>query len=167
MPHFHVPLQSGSPALLRKMRRRYTLEEYADRINQIKTQMPHAAIGADVIVGFPGETDAAFQETVEFLQEQEVSYLHVFTYSEREDTDALQLPNPVPQRVRNERNKHLRNLSFRKEQHFESTQQGQTRWVLFETANREGMMEGYTDNYIRVKTPYREEWKNTLVHWTL
>lgn len=167
MPHFHVPLQSGSPAILRKMRRRYTREEYADRVHQIKTHMPHASIGADVIVGFPGETDAAFQETLEFLHEQEISYLHVFTYSEREHTDALQLPNPVPQRVRNERNKILRNLSFQKEQYFECTQQGQTRFVLFETANREGMMEGYTDNYIRVKTPYRDEWKNTLVPWTL
>jgi threonylcarbamoyladenosine tRNA methylthiotransferase MtaB len=133
----------------------------------IKTFMPHCAIGVDVIVGFPSEGDAEFQETLDFLHGLDVSYLHVFTYSERDHTKALDIRPVVPVPVRQERNKILRNLSFMKLRHFEEQHQGQTRKVLFEHQDREGMMEGYTDNYIRVSTPYRAEWVNQLVDWRI
>jgi threonylcarbamoyladenosine tRNA methylthiotransferase MtaB len=167
MPHFHIPLQSGSNKILGLMRRRYKRELYAQRVHWIKSRMPAAAIGVDVIVGFPGETDLEFKETFDFLHELDVSYLHVFTYSERDNTHALNLPGVVPQAVRQERNKQLRNLSFMKMQYFSQQQEGTSRSVLFEKAPKENMMEGYTDNYIRVQTPYRSEWVNTLVEWTL
>jgi threonylcarbamoyladenosine tRNA methylthiotransferase MtaB len=167
MPHFHIPLQSGSNKILGLMRRRYKRELYAQRVNWIKSRMPAAAIGVDVIVGFPGETDLEFKETFDFLHELDVSYLHVFTYSERDNTHALNLPGVVSQAVRQERNKQLRNLSFMKMQYFSQQQEGTSRPVLFEKAPKENMMEGYTDNYIRVQTPYRSEWVNTLVEWTL
>jgi len=167
MPHFHIPLQSGSNAILGKMRRRYRRELYAERVEMIKTFMPHCAIGVDVIVGFPSEGDAEFQETWDFLHGLDVSYLHVFTYSERDHTKALDIRPVVPVPVRQERNKILRNLSFMKLRHFEEQHQGQTRKVLFEHQDREGMMEGYTDNYIRVSTPYRAEWVNQLVDWRI
>jgi threonylcarbamoyladenosine tRNA methylthiotransferase MtaB len=167
MPHFHIPLQSGSNAILGKMRRRYRRELYADRVAQIKSVMPHCAIGVDVIVGFPSESEAEFNETRDFLHSLDVSYLHVFTYSERDHTKALEITPVVPVPVRQERNKILRNLSFMKLRHFEEQHAGQTRKVLFEHQDREGMMEGYTDNYIRVSTPYRAEWVNQLVDWKL
>lgn len=167
MPHFHIPLQSGSDKILGLMRRRYKRSLYAERIALIKQLMPHASIGVDVIVGFPGETDADFQETFDFLHALDISYLHVFTYSERDHTKALEIKPVVPISVRNERNKILRNLSYMKQQYFAQQHANTTRPVLFEAFNKEGMMEGYTDNYIRVSTPYRQEWANQLVNWTL
>jgi threonylcarbamoyladenosine tRNA methylthiotransferase MtaB len=167
MPHFHIPLQSGSNEILGLMRRRYRRELYTERVGLIKTLMPHCAIGVDVIVGFPGETDKHFQETFDFLHELDVSYLHVFTYSERDHTKALEIQPVVPIPVRNERNKTLRNLSYMKLQYFTQQQSGQTRKVLFEGFDKHGMMEGYTDNYIRVSTPYRGEWANQIIDWEL
>jgi len=167
MPHFHIPLQSGSNKILGMMRRRYKRELYADRIARIKTLMPHAAIGADVIVGFPGETEEDFKETFDFLHAIDVSYLHVFTYSERDNTRALEIKPVVPVSIRNERNKILRNLSFQKLQYFTALQSGQTRKVLFERSKSQDMMEGYSDNYIKVTTPYRSEWANQIVDWRL
>ena len=167
MPHFHVPLQSGSNAILKSMRRRYLRELYEERVAWIKAAMPHACIGADVIVGFPGETDMHFQETFDFLHRLDISYLHVFTYSERDNTHALNIQSIVPVHVRNERNKTLRNLSFMKMQHFTALHQGSTRAVLFESEEKNGMMEGYTDNYIRITTPYRAGWANQIVDWNL
>jgi len=167
MPHFHIPLQSGSNRILGLMRRRYRKELYADRIGRIKTLMPHCAIGADVIVGFPGESDDDFKETFDFLHSLEVSYLHVFTYSERDKTRALEIKPVVPMGVRHERNKALRNLSFMKMQYFTQLHAGQTRKVLFEGHQKQSMMEGYTDNYIKVTTPFRQEWVNEIIDWKL
>ncbi|HXB05768.1 MAG TPA: tRNA (N(6)-L-threonylcarbamoyladenosine(37)-C(2))-methylthiotransferase MtaB [Puia sp.] len=167
MPHFHIPLQSGSNRILGAMRRRYKRELYAERVRRIKSVMPHCAIGVDVIVGFPGETDELFRETVDFLLELDISYLHVFTYSERDKTKALELSPVIPIAVRNERNKFLRNLSHRKMQDFIRRHEGQTRKVLLEGHVKTAMMEGYTDNYIKVTTPYREEWVNRILDWTL
>jgi len=167
MPHFHIPLQSGSNKILGMMRRRYKRELYADRVKLIKTLIPHCAIGVDVIVGFPGETEEEFKETFDFLHSLDVSYLHVFTYSERDNTHALTLDPVVPMNIRHERNKTLRNLSYMKMQYFTQQHTGQTRKVLFEHNNKNGMMEGYTDNYIKVSTPYRSEWENEIVDWKL
>ena len=167
MPHFHVPLQSGSNPVLAAMRRRYKRELYAQKVQLIKTMMPHACIGVDVIVGFPGETEEQFNETFTFLQELPVSYLHVFTYSERDNTHAITLGPVVPIQKRNERNKILRNLSYAKTQAFTQQHIGQTRKVLFETANKNGMMDGYTDNYIKITTPFRKEWENEIVEWVV
>jgi threonylcarbamoyladenosine tRNA methylthiotransferase MtaB len=167
MPHFHIPLQSGSNRILGLMRRRYRRELYAERVKLIKTLMPHAAIGVDVIVVFPGETDEDFQETFDFLHELDVTYLHVFTYSERDNTHALTLGPVVPVHVRHERNKTLRNLSFMKQQYFNQQFAGSTRKVLFEENEKSGMMEGYTDNYIKVVAPYKQEWVNQIVDWKL
>ncbi len=167
MPHFHIPLQSGSNRILGLMRRRYKRELYAERVSQIKTVMPHCAIGVDVIVGFPGETEYDFRETVDFLSELDISYLHVFTYSERDNTRALEIKPVVPVTVRNERNKVLRNLSYLKMQDFTRQHEGQTRKVLFEKEARGVMMEGYTDNYIKITTPYRAEWANRVVEWRI
>lgn len=167
MPHFHIPLQSGSNEILGLMRRRYKRELYAERVALIKKLMPHCAIGVDVIVGFPGETDAHFQETFDFLHSLDVSYLHVFTYSERDHTKALEIKPVIPIHIRNERNKTLRNLSYMKMQYFTEQHHGQTRKVLFEAFEKNGMMEGYTDNYIRISTPYRKEWANQIVDWRI
>ena len=167
MPHFHIPLQSGSNKILGLMRRRYKRELYAERVAEIKKQIPHACVGVDVIVGFPGETDEQFKETFDFLHSIDVSYLHVFTYSERDNTLAVTMPDVVPQVIRNERNKTLRNLSFMKMQHFTAAHNGEIRKVLFEHADKNGMMEGYTDNYIRIQTPFRAEWVNQLIDWKL
>jgi threonylcarbamoyladenosine tRNA methylthiotransferase MtaB len=167
MPHFHIPLQSGSNRLLGSMRRRYKRELYAERVQHIKNRMPHCAIGVDVIVGFPGETDELFRETVDFLHDLDVSYLHVFTYSERDNTKALELEPVIPISIRQERNKFLRNLSYRKMQEFTRLHEGQTRKVLLEGHVKTPMMEGYTDNYIKVTTPYREEWANRILDWKL
>ena len=167
MPHFHIPLQSGSNEILGLMRRRYKRELYTERVQQIKALMPHCAIGVDVIVGFPGESDAHFQETFDFLHSLDVSYLHVFTYSERAGTKALDIKPVIPVSVRNERNKTLRNLSYMKLQHFTAQHNGQSRKVLFEAHQKNGMMEGYTDNYIRIHTPFRQEWANQIVDWTV
>lgn len=167
MPHFHIPLQSGSNEVLGAMRRRYKRELYAERVSLIKKLMPHCAIGVDVIVGFPGETDALFQETFDFLHALDISYLHVFTYSERDHTHALTLGPVIPMQIRNERNKTLRNLSYMKMQYFTQQHSGETRKVLFEDHNKNGMMEGYTDNYIRISTPYRADWANQIIDWVL
>ena len=167
MPHFHIPLQSGSNKILAAMRRRYKRELYAEKTGLIKAMMPHACIGVDVIVGFPGETEEAFAETLAFLQELDISYLHVFTYSERDNTHALTLGPVVPIHTRNERNKILRELSYAKTQAFTQKHIGQTRKVLFESANKNGMMEGYTDNYIKIMTPYKKEWENEIVEWVI
>ena len=167
MPHFHIPLQSGSNKILGLMRRRYKRELYTERVGLIKTMMPHCCIGVDVIVGFPGETDEDFKETFDFLHSLEISYLHVFTYSERDNTHALSLKPVVPMHVRHERNKSLRNLSYMKMQFFTEQHAGQTRKVLFEGHVKNGMMEGYTDNYIKITAPYRKDWENEIVEWTI
>lgn len=167
MPHFHIPLQSGSNEILGMMRRRYKRELYAERVQMIKELMPYCAIGVDVIVGFPGETEAHFEETHRFLHALDVSYLHVFTYSERENTKALEIKEVVPMNIRHERNKALRNLSYMKMQYFTEQHIGQTRKVLFEGHSKNGMMEGYTDNYIRISTPLKTEWVNNIVDWTI
>jgi threonylcarbamoyladenosine tRNA methylthiotransferase MtaB len=173
MPHFHIPLQSGSDAVLKLMQRRYTRDLYLERVQHIKKIMPHACIGVDVIVGSPGETEDYFKESLDFIHALDISYLHVFTYSERAATKALTIKPVVPIPIRQERNKILRNLSYQKLQYFTAQHLGETRKVLFESprANKENptelMLEGYTDNYIRIETPYREEWSNQLVDWTL
>lgn len=167
MPHFHIPLQSGSNKILGLMRRRYKKELYAERVALIKALMPHCAIGVDVIVGFPGETDDDFKETFDFLHTLDISYLHVFTYSERDETKALEIKPVVSMQVRHERNKTLRNLSFMKLQYFTRQHLGQQRKVLFEGHLKNGMMEGYTDNYIKITTPARPEWVNQVIDWTI
>jgi threonylcarbamoyladenosine tRNA methylthiotransferase MtaB len=167
MPHFHIPLQSGSNDTLAAMRRRYKKELYAEKVALIKKFMPHCCIGVDVIVGFSGETNEHFAETVEFLRRLDISYLHVFTYSERDNTHALSIQPIVPIHIRNERNKILRNLSYEKMIAFTNKHQGQTRKVLFESANKNGMMEGYSDNYIKVTAPYKAEWENSIVDWEM
>jgi threonylcarbamoyladenosine tRNA methylthiotransferase MtaB len=149
------------------MRRRYQKELYQERVDLIKQLMPHCAIGVDVIVGFPGETDKHFQETFEFLHQLDVSYLHVFTYSERTATKALDIQPIIPMAVRNERNKILRNLSYQKLQYFTQQHYQSTRKVLFENFEKNGMMEGYTDNYLRISTPFRNEWANQIIDWKI
>ena len=167
MPHFHIPLQSGSNRILGLMRRRYKRELYADRVKLIKALMPHCCIGVDVIVGFPSETDQDFHETFEFLHSLDISYLHVFTYSERDNTHALNIKPVVPKNLRHERNKILRNLSYMKMQYFIQQHSGETRKVLFEGRDNNGMIEGYTDNYIKVIAPYKNEYVNQIVDWTI
>ncbi|MFZ9742304.1 MAG: tRNA (N(6)-L-threonylcarbamoyladenosine(37)-C(2))-methylthiotransferase MtaB [Chitinophagaceae bacterium] len=167
MPHFHIPLQSGSNIILGKMRRRYKRELYAEKVSTIKSLMPECAIGVDVIVGFPSEGEEEFQETFDFLHSLDVSYLHVFTYSERDNTKALEINEVVPIQIRNQRNKILRNLSYQKLQYFTASQQGSKRKVLFEQENKNGMMEGYTDNYLRISTPFRSDWENQEIEWQL
>ena len=154
VPHFHVPLQSGSNKILRKMRRRYLRELYEDRVAKIKQLMPQCCIGVDVIVGFPGETDEDFLETYHFLKELPVSYLHVFTYSERPNTDADEMDEVVPMRVRNERSKMLRSLSEKKKRAFYEENVSREEVVLFEKDIHDGLMEGFTDNYVRVVAKY-------------
>lgn len=167
MPHFHIPLQSGSNKILGLMRRRYKRELYADRVSHIKKLMPHCAIGVDVIVGFPGETDSEFKETFDFLHQLDISYLHVFTYSERANTFALDLQGIVPQNIRHQRNKILRNLSYMKMQYFTNAHIGESRKVLFEGNNKLGMMEGYTDNYIKITAPLKDDWVNQVLDWKI
>ncbi len=167
MPHFHIPLQSGSNKILGLMRRRYKSELYSEKVSLIKKLIPHCCIGVDVIVGFPGETETYFNETVDFLQALDISYLHVFTYSERANTLADSMNSVVPIVTRNERNKMLRNLSYQKMQYFTNQHVGNTREVLFETHNKNGMMEGYTDNYIKITAPFKKEWENNIVPWKI
>jgi threonylcarbamoyladenosine tRNA methylthiotransferase MtaB len=154
MPHFHVPLQSGSDTILARMRRRYRRSLYADRVDRIRRLMPHACIGVDVIVGFPGETDELFKETYQFLNELDISYLHVFTYSERANTLAATMDGSVPGHVRAERSKMLHILSDKKRRHFYEQFVGTSRPILFEREVDEGNLFGFTDNYIKVTTPY-------------
>jgi len=162
VPHFHIPLQSGSNEILKKMKRRYLREVYTERVNKIREVMPHACIGVDVIVGFPGETDENFLETYNFINEMDISYLHVFTYSERDNTEAAVMPDVVPMNVRNKRSKMLRGLSVKKRRAFYESQIGTDRTVLFESENKEGYIHGFTENYVKVKTPWNPELVNTL-----
>ncbi|WP_406683117.1 tRNA (N(6)-L-threonylcarbamoyladenosine(37)-C(2))-methylthiotransferase MtaB [Seonamhaeicola sp. MEBiC1930] len=162
VPHFHVPLQSGSNEVLKKMKRRYMKELYIDRVAKIKEVMPHACIGVDVIVGFPGETDEHFLETYNFLNGLDISYLHVFTYSERDNTEAAEMDGVVPNNVRSKRSKMLRGLSVKKRRAFYEGQIGSKRTVLFESENKEGFIHGFTENYVKVKTPWNPELVNTL-----
>ncbi|GAB5564552.1 MAG: tRNA (N(6)-L-threonylcarbamoyladenosine(37)-C(2))-methylthiotransferase MtaB [Winogradskyella sp.] len=162
VPHFHVPLQSGSNDILKKMKRRYMRELYVDRVTKIKEVMPHACIGVDVIVGFPGETEEHFLETYNFLNELDISYLHVFTYSERDNTEAAAMDGVVPKNVRAKRSKMLRGLSAKKRRAFYENQIHTERTVLFESENKEGYIHGFTENYVKVKTPWNPELVNTL-----
>jgi len=161
VPHFHVPLQSGSNQLLKLMRRRYMKELYQDRVAHIKEKMPNACIGVDVIVGFPGETDAIFLETYEFLNALDVSYLHVFSYSERPNTVAATMNGKVPKNVRSKRSKMLRGLSAKKRRAFYESQLGTVQSVLFEGENKDGYIHGFTRNYVKVKTPWNPALVNT------
>lgn len=149
------------------MRRRYKKELYAERVGLIKILMPHCCIGVDVIVGFPGETEEDFKETFDFLQQLDISYLHVFTYSERDNTPAMEMKPVVSLKVRQERNKVLRNLSYQKMQEFTNRHIGETRKILFESKNSNGMMEGFTDNYIKIAIPFKKEWENNIVSWKI
>lgn len=160
--HFHVPLQSGSDAVLKRMKRRYLSKLYVDRVNKIKEVMPNACIGVDVIVGFPGETDEDFLETYNFLNNLDVSYLHVFTYSERANTEALEMSDVVPKSVRVKRSKMLRGLSVKKRRAFYESQIGTKHSVLFEGENKEGYIYGFTENYVKVKTPWNPDLVNTI-----
>ena len=162
VPHFHIPLQSGSDRILKKMKRRYLKALYEDRVHEIKKRMPDACIGVDVIVGFPGETEEDFLETYRFLNELDISYLHVFTYSERDNTPAAAMENPVPQNVRKKRSKMLRGLSAKKRHAFYEGQLGKLGTVLLEGENRAGYMYGFTENYLKIKTPWNPYLVNTL-----
>ncbi|HLV23891.1 MAG TPA: tRNA (N(6)-L-threonylcarbamoyladenosine(37)-C(2))-methylthiotransferase MtaB [Moheibacter sp.] len=156
VPHFHIPLQSGSDEILKKMKRRYLTNLYLDRISKIREVMPHACIGVDVIVGFPGETEEHFLETYNFLNELPISYLHVFTYSERDNTEAIHFEGVVPQNIRKQRNKMLRILSEKKRLAFYQSQLGTTQKVLWEADNKNGKMHGFTENYVKVETDFSE-----------
>jgi threonylcarbamoyladenosine tRNA methylthiotransferase MtaB len=162
VPHFHIPLQSGSNDILKLMKRRYQREIYTERVNKIREVMPHACIGVDVIVGFPGETDAHFLETYRYLNEMDISYLHVFKYSERDNTEAAAMTGVVPENIRVKRSKMMRGLSVKKRRAFYESQLGSTRTVLFESENKEGYIHGFTENYVKVKTPWNPELVNTL-----
>ncbi|MDC1236936.1 tRNA (N(6)-L-threonylcarbamoyladenosine(37)-C(2))-methylthiotransferase MtaB [Polaribacter sp.] len=167
VPHFHIPLQSGSDELLKKMKRRYLKDTYTNRVSRIKKTMPNACIGVDVIVGFPGETDALFLETYNYLNDLDISYLHVFTYSERPNTEAVALNGIIPKKVRAKRSKMLRGLSAKKRRSFYESQLGNSLTALFESENKEGYIHGFTENYVKVKTPWNPELVNTLHEITL
>ncbi|WP_372919748.1 tRNA (N(6)-L-threonylcarbamoyladenosine(37)-C(2))-methylthiotransferase MtaB [Salegentibacter sp.] len=162
VPHFHIPLQSGSDEILKQMRRRYLSDLYIDRVARIKSTMPDACIGVDVIVGFPGETDEHFLETYNFLNELDISYLHVFTYSERDNTPAAEMQDVVPTKVRKKRSKMLRGLSVKKRRAFYESQLGKEFTVLFEGENKEGYIHGFTENYVKIKAPWDPALVNTL-----
>jgi threonylcarbamoyladenosine tRNA methylthiotransferase MtaB len=167
VPHFHIPLQSGSDVLLKKMKRRYMRKVYDERVAKIKQVMPNACIGVDVIVGFPGETDELFLETYNYLNELDISYLHVFSYSERPNTEAYDMEDVIPKKVRTKRSKMLRGLSVKKRRAFYEGQLGNKLTVLFESENKEGYIHGFTENYVKVKTPWNPELVNTLNNITL
>lgn len=162
VPHFHIPLQSGSDKILALMKRRYRKELYASRVEKIKSLMPHACIGCDVIVGFPGETENDFLETYQFINSLAISYLHVFTYSERPDTDAITFEGTVPMQERKKRNRMLRILSEKKLNQFHRANEGRTVNVLWEAENANGMMSGYSENYLRVTIPYDASLLNSI-----
>lgn len=153
VPHFHIPLQSGSDELLKKMKRRYLSNTCTNRVSRIKETMPNACIGVDVIVGLPGGTDKLFLETYNYLNELDISYLHLFTYSERPNTEAVNLNGIIPKKVRAKRSKMLRGLSAKKRHSFYENQLGNRLTVLFENENKEGYINGFTENYVKVKTP--------------
>ena len=167
VPHFHIPLQSGSDDLLKKMKRRYLRDTYTNRVQKIKKVMPNACIGVDVIVGFPGETEKHFLDTYHYLNDLDISYLHVFTYSERANTEAVLMDGVVPKKTRAKRSKMLRGLSVKKRRAFYETQLGETLTVLFESENKEGYIHGFTENYVKVKTPWNPAFINTLHTITL
>lgn len=167
VPHFHIPLQSGSDELLKKMKRRYLTNLYTNRVSKIKETMPNACIGVDVIVGFPGETDELFLETYHFLNQLDISYLHVFSYSERPNTAAVDFEGVVPKKTRAKRSKMLRGLSAKMRRSFYESQLGNTLTVLFESENKEGYIHGFTENYVKVKSPWNPELVNTLHKVTL
>ena len=167
VPHFHIPLQSGSDDLLKKMKRRYLRETYTNRVQKIKKVLPNACIGVDVIVGFPGETEEHFLESYHYLNDLDISYLHVFTYSERPNTEAALMNGVVPKKTRAKRSKMLRGLSVKKRRAFYETQLGETLTVLFESENKEGYIYGFTENYVKVKTPWNPAFINTLHTITL
>ncbi len=162
VPHFHIPLQSGSNEILKKMKRRYLRELYVSRVAKIREVMPDACIGVDVIVGFPGETDEHFLETYYFLNDLDISYLHVFTYSERDNTEAVLMDGVVPDAVRAKRSKMLRGLSAKKRNAFYTSQLGKEKTVLFESDNKQGYIYGFTENYVKVKAPWDPSLVNTL-----
>ena len=162
VPHFHIPLQSGSNEILKKMKRRYLRELYVSRVAKIREVMPDACIGVDVIVGFPGETDEHFLETYYFLNDLDISYLHVFTYSERDNTEAVLMDGVVPDAVRAKRSKMLRGLSAKKRNAFYTSQLGKKKTVLFESDNKQGYIHGFTENYVKVKAPWDPSLVNTL-----
>lgn len=162
VPHFHIPLQSGSDKILRKMKRRYLSGLYRDRVAQIKSLMPNACIGGDVIVGFPGETDEAFLETYNFIAGLDISYLHVFSYSERPNTEAITMGDVVPLAVRNKRSKMLRGLSAKKRRSFYEAQLGKKVNVLFEHENKKGYITGFSENYIKVRAPWDPHLANRI-----
>lgn len=163
VPHFHIPLQSGSDVLLKKMKRRYLTALYKERVSRIKEKMPHCCIGVDVIVGFPGETDELFQETYQLLTALDISYLHVFTYSERANTEAVEMEGVVDKAVRHQRSKMLRILSAKKKRAFYEKNIGKEAKVLFEHENKGGYIHGFTDNYVRVKVEYDPGLRNQSV----
>jgi threonylcarbamoyladenosine tRNA methylthiotransferase MtaB len=167
VPHFHIPLQSGSDDLLKKMKRRYLRDTYTNRVQKIKKVLPNACIGVDVIVGFPGETEKHFLDTYHYLNDLDISYLHVFTYSERANTEAVLMDGVVPKKTRAKRSKVLRGLSVKKRRAFYETQLGETLTVLFESENKEGYIYGFTENYVKVKTPWNPAFINTLHTVTL
>ena len=167
VPHFHIPLQSGSNRLLKAMRRKYERELFEDRILTIKNRNPETCIGVDVIVGFPGETDDDFMETYNFLNKLPISYLHVFTYSERANTTAVKLGDPVPKNIRKERSKKLQILSHKKKRAFYEENKGKEVDVLFENENNEGYMYGFSSNYVKVKAPFDENLTNSIVNVSL
>ena len=167
VPHFHIPLQSGSDDLLKKMKRRYLRDTYTNRVQKIKKVLPNACIGVDVIVGFPGETEKHFLDTYHYLNDLDISYLHVFTYSERANTEAVLMDGVVPKKTRAKRSKMLRGLSVKKRRAFYETQLGETLTVLFESENKEGYIYGFTENYVKVKAPWNPAFINTLHTITL
>jgi threonylcarbamoyladenosine tRNA methylthiotransferase MtaB len=167
VPHFHIPLQSGSDSILKKMRRRYLTPLYNRRIDYIRSVMPHASIGVDVIVGFPGETDALFKEGYQYVNELDVSYLHVFTYSERSGTPAVDMDGKVAMQERRDRNSLFSQLSLKKQRHFYEKFLGQSRKVLVEKAKDPSLLTGFTDNYLKVEFPYEEGLRNQLIDMKL
>ena len=167
VPHFHIPMQSGSDTILKLMKRRYLSKLYRDRINHVKQVMPNACIGADVIVGFPGETEEEFMKTYNFIKSLDLSYLHVFTYSERDNTEAVGLNNVVPSNIRSKRSKLLRALSVQLKRKFYMSQLGTIKNVLFEPENRNGFIYGFSNNYVRIKTPWRSSIKDKIIPFEL
>ena len=162
VPHFHIPLQSGNDEVLKKMKRRYMSDLYRDRLIKIKSLMPQACVGGDVIVGFPGETNSAFIDTYTFLADLDISYLHVFSYSERPNTEAISMPDTVPLAIRNKRSKMLRSLSAKKRRAFYESQLGKTVEVLFENENKRGYITGFSENYVKVRSPWNPQLANCI-----
>ena len=167
VPHFHIPMQSGSDSVLKLMKRRYLTKLYRNRVEHVKKVMPNACIGADVIVGFPGESEEDFLETYNFIKSLNLSYLHIFTYSERDNTEAINLKNIVPKKIRSKRSKLLRSLSVQLKRKFYKTQLGSIKDVLFESENRNGFIYGFSNNYVRVKSNWRNDLADKIISFKL